>query len=142
MDNKWNIQYQDLISMQGGSYRLIDIRDEASAAYGMLPGAEWIPSEEIRQKLATPEKEKKLVLYCVRGVLSEECAEALREEGYEAYSLEGGYTRWLMERMEAEQKKEEEDPSEDALRAQEIEKSIRKKFHKKSFLVLQNNTRV
>ena len=35
--------------------------------------------------------------------------------------------------MEAEQKKEEEESGEELLRAEEIEKSIRKKFHKRLF---------
>lgn len=119
--------------MPGQSYRLIDIRDEASMSYGMIPGAEWLPTETIEQNLDAADKEKKLVLYCTRGALSEECAEVLREKGYDAVSLEGGYTRWLLERMEAEQKKEEEESGEELLRAEEIEKSIRKKFHKRLF---------
>ena len=98
----------------------------------MIPGAQWIPAEQLQQKLKK-EDAKKVILYCTRGALSEEYAELLRESGYEAYSLEGGYTRWLIERMEAEQKKEETDPDEDIQRAQEIEASIRKKFHKKLF---------
>ena len=130
---EWNIQYKELLSMPEQSYRLIDIRDEASMSYGMIPGAEWLPTETIEQNLDAADKEKKLVLYCTRGALSEECAEVLREKGYDAVSLEGGYTRWLLERMEAEQKKEEEEPGEELLRAEEIEKSIRKKFHKRLF---------
>ena len=35
---EWNIQYKELLSMPGQSYRLIDIRDEASMSYGMIPG--------------------------------------------------------------------------------------------------------
>ena len=130
---EWNIQYKELLSMPEQSYRLIDIRDEASMSYGMIPGAEWLPTETIEQNLDAADKEKKLVLYCTRGALSEECAEVLREKGYDAVSLEGGYTRWLLERMKAEQKKEEEEPGEELLRAEEIEKSIRKKFHKRLF---------
>ena len=130
---EWDIQYKELLSMPEQSYRLIDIRDEASMSYGMIPGAEWLPTETIEQNLDAADKEKKLVLYCTRGALSEECAEVLREKGYDAVSLEGGYTRWLLERMEAEQKKEEEESGEELLRAEEIEKSIRKKFHKRLF---------
>lgn len=130
---EWDIQYKELLSMPEQSYRLIDIRDEASMSYGMIPGAEWLPTETIEQNLDAADKEKKLVLYCTRGALSEECAEVLREKGYDAVSLEGGYTRWLLERMEAEQKKEEEELGEELLRAEEIEKSIRKKFHKRLF---------
>ena len=130
---EWDIQYKELLSMPEQSYRLIDIRDEASMSYGMIPGAEWLPTETIEQNLDAADKEKKLVLYCTRGALSEECAEVLREKGYDAVSLEGGYTRWLLERMEAGQKKEEEESGEELLRAEEIEKSIRKKFHKRLF---------
>ena len=130
---EWDIQYKELLSMPEQSYRLIDIRDEASMSYGMIPGAEWLPTETIEQNLDAADKEKKLVLYCTRGALSEECAEVLREKGYDAVSLEGGNTRWLLERMEAEQKKEEEESGEELLRAEEIEKSIRKKFHKRLF---------
>ena len=76
---EWNIQYKELLSMPEQSYRLIDIRDEASMSYGMIPGAEWLPTETIEQNLDAADKEKKLVLYCTRGALSEECAEVLRE---------------------------------------------------------------
>ena len=37
---EWDIQYKELLSMPEQSYRLIDIRDEASMSYGMIPGAE------------------------------------------------------------------------------------------------------
>ena len=46
---EWNIQYKELLSMPEQSYRLIDIRDEASMSYGMIPGAEWLPTETIEQ---------------------------------------------------------------------------------------------
>ena len=114
------------------SYRLIDIRDEASMSYGMIPGAEWLPTETIEQNLDAADKEKKLVLYCTRGALSEECAEVLREKGYDAVSLEGGYTRWLLERMELSRRRKRKNQVKN-LRAEEIEKSIRKKFHKRLF---------
>ncbi len=35
---EWDIQYKELLSMPEQSYRLIDIRDEASMSYGMIPG--------------------------------------------------------------------------------------------------------
>ena len=69
---EWDIKYKELLSMPEQSYRLIDIRDEASMSYGMIPGAEWLPTETIEQNLDAADKEKKLVLYCTRGALSEE----------------------------------------------------------------------
>ena len=55
---EWDIQYKELLSMPEQSYRLIDIRDEASMSYGMIPGAEWLPTETIEQNLDAADKEK------------------------------------------------------------------------------------
>ena len=73
---EWDIQYKELLSMPEQSYRLIDIRDEASMSYGMIPGAEWLPTETIEQNLDAADKEKKLVLYCtLRGIKWNEMSE-------------------------------------------------------------------
>ena len=53
-------------------------------------------------------------------------AERLREEGFDAVSLEGGYGAYLMNSFQKKTSEKEE-------RCQEIEKSIRKKFHKAIF---------
>lgn len=62
---EWDIQYKELLSMPEQSYRLIDIRDEASMSYGMIPGQSGL-TETIEQNLDAADKEKKLVLYCTR----------------------------------------------------------------------------
>ncbi len=108
------------------NYYLIDIRNEEAVAYGMIPGATHIPVEQLEEKLQEMPKDKPFMLYCSKGVFSQECAEQLRKKGIDAHSLEGGYTGWLLESM-----KEEEQA--DTARAEEIEKSIRKKFHKQLF---------
>lgn len=69
---------------------------------------------------------KRLILFCAKGINSIGVAERLREEGFDAVSLEGGFGAYLMDSF---QKK----TSEKAERCQEIEKSIRKKFHKAIF---------
>ena len=66
--------------------------------------------------------DKKLIIYCARGRISQELAEELRDRGYDAFSLKGGYTAWLLEQMKNQQA--------DEVCAQ-VEKSIRKKFRKK-----------
>ena len=58
------------------------------------------------------------------------------EKGYDAVSLEGGYTRWLLERMEAEQKKEEEESGVKNFCGQEIEKKYPQKISKKTVLAI------
>lgn len=107
---------------------MVDLRDEVSVSYGRIPGARHIPRENLADRMAELPDGKKIILYCTRGVFSAECARMLREEGVEAYSLAGGYNGWLMAEMEAEGQKKE-----DRSKAEEIEKSIRKKFHKQLF---------
>ena len=45
------------------------------------------------------DKEKKIIICCSRGQISRDIAEELQEQGYEAYSLKGGYVGWLMADM-------------------------------------------
>jgi tRNA(Ile)-lysidine synthase TilS/MesJ/rhodanese-related sulfurtransferase len=104
-------------------YVLIDMRDSEAFAYGSIPGAVNIPGNE----LAAHFDElfgKKVLLFCKRGVLSREAAENMRDAGIDADDLEGGYIAWLL----AEEDKPEEDREVPVY--QDIEESIRKKFHK------------
>jgi tRNA(Ile)-lysidine synthase TilS/MesJ/rhodanese-related sulfurtransferase len=119
------ITYKEMKELPKDSYTLVDIRDDASVGYGMLPDAVHIPQDELTEQAAKLQG-KKAVLYCARGIFSKDCARNLREMGVEAYSLAGGYTAWLIEGMEEETQSEAE-------RTAEIELSIRKKFHKQIF---------
>lgn len=168
------ITYEQLKQIEKDTYILIDIRDESAVNYGMLPGAVHIPQEQLsEEKLSRLEdrlpKDKKIILYCTRGIFSKEKAGELREAGYQAYSLSGGYTGWLLsytkeagEKSATDQKGEvaensktdkNEEPGANTVMgrneksgeesetddrnlppsAADIEKSIRKKFHKQLF---------
>ena len=103
-------------------YTLLDIRDEAAFAYGNIPGAVNIPQEELEERLGEIDGVSPVVVYCKMGTSSGPVAERLRELGYHAYDLEGGYRDWLLHATQEEE-----------ITAEDIEKSIRKKFHKKLF---------
>ena len=124
-----NVKYSEIKTWDKESYVLVDMRDDSSIGYGMIPGAIHIPEEKIDEKIDDVSAGKKVVIYCTRGVFSAECAGKLREQkNIEAYSLEGGYTGWILENIRLEEEKEE-----DGSRKDDIEKSIRKKFHKQLF---------
>ncbi len=128
------ITYKELLELLEGSYILVDIRNEGSLKYGMIPGAVSITHElfetDMDGVVSRLDKSKQIVLYCTRGQVSIEDAELLCDNGFDAVSLKGGYNSYLSALME--QQKEE---GEEELHAQtsEIEKSIRKKFHKTLF---------
>lgn len=102
-----------------GNTLIIDIRDELSFEYGHIDGAVNIPAEKL-DKSDLP-KDKKLLICCKSGLISDNEAEKLRELGYDAENLEGGYYGWLREKLS---KEVVEDISQDA------ERSIQKKFRK------------
>lgn len=121
----WEITVQEWALWEKDSYLLVDVRDEMSYAYGHLPDARHIPPEKLESSL--PELGgRRLVVYCKRGEASMEAVRFLREKELEAYSLKGGYIAWLMESMNQEKKAEQEDNF-----CAEVEKTIRKRFHKK-----------
>ena len=122
------MSYEAVRELPKEEYILVDIRDNVSVEYGQIPGAMNVPLEEIPEHYEERfPKDKKIILYCMKGVNSQEYAAFLREKGYEAYSLEGGYLSYIMHSME-EMKAEEEKEL-----AEEIEKNIRKKYHKSLF---------
>lgn len=123
------ITIRELDQLQEGTYVLIDIRDEGSVRYGIIPGAINHPVGELQEEneswLLELPHDKKIVFYCQRGQKSVEIAEIAEENGYDSYSLTGGYNAYLMEEVMA--------GPDDGEIQRNVEDSIRKKFHKQLF---------
>ena len=117
---------QELFAMPEDSYQLVDIRDERARSYGVIPGSVALSAEKLQESQEI-DKNKKVVVYCQKGEMSVPAAEALKEAGVDAKSLNGGYLAWLMEFMK---QKEEARNEEETPEYVEIEQSIRKKFRK------------
>ena len=98
------ITWGEVKVLEEGSYSLIDIRDDSSVAYGMIPGARQIVQSKLEESLEELPKDWLLILYCMRGIFSVEAAEMLREHGFQAKSLKGGYASWLVSQMEEEKR--------------------------------------
>ncbi len=113
-----NITPEELNTLTQGEYLLYDMRSETERSYGALPDSVKTDADSLIDSPPS-DKSKKIIIYCARGILSEDVADALCDMGYEAYSLTGGYASWLrveMHRQSGEQK------------CAEVEQSIRKKF--------------
>jgi len=114
--NKECITITELESRSPEDFLLFDMRDDHAYQSGHIPGA--IPYRN--NYYVNLSLDKEVILYCKKGEHSEDEAQALREQGYIAKSLSGGYIEWLMTRLQED-------------KCQKVEESIRKKFHKQIF---------
>lgn len=112
------ITVRELRSLPKDSYILIDMRDKYAFSYGHIDDAINIPQEELNENHPKLTRDKKLIICCKSGIISREASEILCENGYDAYNLAGGYCEWLRMKLENRQI------------TYDVEKSIRKKFHK------------
>ena len=116
-----SITIEELNKLDKDTYQIIDIRDKEEVQKDEMPGAVYVPSDEIEISEKV-DLSKKMIICCRIGKISIDVAERLREKGVDAVSLEGGYTAW---RLDSIKRKEAESISRD------VEQSIRKKFRKK-----------
>jgi rhodanese-related sulfurtransferase/DNA-binding transcriptional ArsR family regulator len=76
--------------------QIIDVRPRVEFEFGHLPGAVPIPIEELRERLSELPRDVPIVAYC-RGeycLFADEAVALLREQGFEAMRLEGGWPEW------------------------------------------------
>lgn len=91
----------DLPSLQAllerGAVQLLDVRrapvfDEAAE---MLPGASWRDPAGVAAWAGALDRRHPVVVYCVHGhAVSQSAAQALRDRGFDARYLEGGFEAW------------------------------------------------
>ena len=84
------------------TYLLVDIRDETAFQFGHMDGAIHIPANELPERHAELPKDRLLVIYCRSGIISEDAAAELREDGFSAVNLVGGYVQWLQRKIRRE----------------------------------------
>lgn len=125
--SEYEITVSELSLWRKDSYILIDVRDEISYSYGHLPEAVNISLERLENSWSEF-SETKLVVYCKKGAASAEAVKLLRGKGIEAYNLRGGYIAWLMDTMQQEQRNDKDVYN---TFCEDVEKSLRKRFHKK-----------
>lgn len=88
------ITVSELQELAESEYILVDIRSAVERAYGVLPGAIAKSSAELvcNHKM---DKDKKIVVYSAKGEEYLGTVTALREQGYDAVGLKGGYSAWV-----------------------------------------------
>ena len=101
------ITIEQLADLPESTYVLYDIRDSISYSYGTIAGAENLRdiTEQVEKNLLP--RDKKIILFCMHGTQSIIPCEELRELGYDAYSLSGGYASWLKKQLIKKDRSEE-----------------------------------
>jgi rhodanese-related sulfurtransferase/DNA-binding transcriptional ArsR family regulator len=82
---------------------VIDVRPELEFESGHIAGAHSIPVDELAARLSELPRDKKIVAYC-RGaycLFADEAVALLRNEGFEAERVDGGWSEWLSEKRPA-----------------------------------------
>ena len=120
---KGEITIEEMADLHPSFYVLADTRDELSHNYGSIPSSVCMPDITAKAENGFLDRSKSYILSCMKGIQSGEAAQVLRDLGYDAVSLAGGYGRWLMSCY----KDSYEDIQEKA------EQSIRKRYHKQLF---------
>jgi sulfur-carrier protein adenylyltransferase/sulfurtransferase len=90
-------QVNDLLTNNGKSHVLLDVRESDEWRQGHLEGALPLPRGflEIKVETAIPDKNAPIIAYCAGGVRSLLAAKAMKEMGYQnVTSMSGGYTAW------------------------------------------------
>ena len=84
------INLAQLKEYKTGEYQLIDIRNEDAFRYGSIRGAVNLPEQEILLRKEELSADKRLILFCAKGINSIGVAERLREEGFDAVFIGSG----------------------------------------------------
>jgi rhodanese-related sulfurtransferase len=85
--------------LKTGEVYLIDVRPEVEYESGHLPGAVSLPVDELPGRLDRLPRDRPIVAYC-RGrycLFADDAVALLREHGFDAHRLEGGWPEWLSE---------------------------------------------
>ena len=77
--------------------QLIDVREDQEWDAGRIGGARHVVLGEVAAQAPTIDQQRPVVFYCRVGARSAMAADAFRQAGYEAYSLDGGLQAWAGE---------------------------------------------
>jgi NADPH-dependent 2,4-dienoyl-CoA reductase/sulfur reductase-like enzyme/rhodanese-related sulfurtransferase len=87
------IQWHELDDAIAGGAVLLDVRAEGQLAEGAIPGATWIPVEQLRER-HHEFAGRRVVVHCRVGQGAHTGARLLTALGHDVRNLDGGYLTW------------------------------------------------
>lgn len=86
-------QWDEVEIKKDAGFSVVDVRTEEEFALGTIPGAINVPIDEIRERISELPTGK-LLITCQVGQRGHAATRLLKEMGYEATNLDGGYLTW------------------------------------------------
>jgi len=81
---------------------LLDVRELYEWQQVRIPGARHMPMNSVPNHLAELPTDQPIIVFCAHGSRSFGVAYYLREQGFDAYNLSGGITKWHIQGGEVE----------------------------------------
>jgi rhodanese-related sulfurtransferase len=75
---------------------LLDVREPAEFEAGAIPGGMLLPLGDLRGRLAELPADREIVAYCAVGIRGYLAERILKQNGFRARNLSGGYTTWKL----------------------------------------------
>jgi NADPH-dependent 2,4-dienoyl-CoA reductase/sulfur reductase-like enzyme/rhodanese-related sulfurtransferase len=94
---------ESLVSGQAGQRdaTLLDVRTAREFRAGAIPGARHIPLDELRSRLGELERDRQVLVYCHAGQRGYVATRLLRQQGFNAANLAGGYQTYRMHKADS-----------------------------------------
>jgi NADPH-dependent 2,4-dienoyl-CoA reductase/sulfur reductase-like enzyme/rhodanese-related sulfurtransferase len=87
-------QWDQIEEYRAKGYELLDVRSPVECGRGIIPGAINIPVDEIRERHSEL-KNKNILVNCQVGLRGHTGSMLLKELGFNAVNLDGGYLTWI-----------------------------------------------
>lgn len=97
-------QWNEIDKYLEAGYILLDVRNEDEFARGVIPGSINIPLDQLRERHSEI-KAKKVLITCQVGQRGHSATLLMKNLGYEAVNLDGGYHLWSNSPAQIEQMK-------------------------------------
>ncbi|MDC0535757.1 HesA/MoeB/ThiF family protein [Francisellaceae bacterium] len=78
------------------NYYIVDVREHWERSLGHIEFDHLhLPKSQVNSYLSSLHKNTKILCYCKSGMRSQQVVDVLLKNGFDAYSLKGGYTEWV-----------------------------------------------
>lgn len=77
-----------------GQVQLVDVRYDDEWRAGHIDGAVHIPEDDLEDRAGELDRNRPVITVCRAGTRSDDAAEWLRGQGFDAQSLDGGMLAW------------------------------------------------